>query len=198
MERLEKRDAPSLGDQPADSPGKPVVAVNRVVERGLEPGLFRFVRFESNQRVEEFADVLVELFFGDRPVGSRDQVDDADTRVDLTDELPFARPTREDVDRDAHLCEATGDRPHVDVHPTGVADARLVERTRVNGEKCHARHRRRDLEVGQAGRFKTFLHAVLSQAAVVERRQASKPSRCHARPTFICINGTSTAPNRYL
>ena len=86
--------------------------------------------------------MLVELFLRNGPIRPGDQVDHANARIDFADELPFPRPPREDVDGDAHFGQSSCDRPHVDVHPSGIPHARLVQRTRVNGEERDPGNRR--------------------------------------------------------
>ncbi len=90
--------------------------------------------------VEEIGQVVREIFFGYRPARTGLDLDEACPGADLLDGRRGGPvPARVDVDRDALLGEALRDLADVDVHPSRISSAGLVQGRGVQAENGDAR-----------------------------------------------------------
>ncbi|GAA3096283.1 hypothetical protein GCM10020254_46880 [Streptomyces goshikiensis] len=123
VHRVDERDAPALGGEPADVAGEPVVGVDEVVVAGAVsgPGL--------HHAVGEGAQLCRELLLGEALVRARVHVahEDAGGELDHGGEAALGGPG-EDLDLDVDRGEALGELHDVHVHAAGVAGAGLVQR----------------------------------------------------------------------
>jgi hypothetical protein len=151
---VHERHPPPLGGQPADLPGQPVVGVHDVVPAGLVRGL------DPQDAGGQGAQLGRQVLLGQPLERTGGDVAHGDARRELDDGRQVAAGgAGEDLHLDAEGGQPLAGLDDVDVHATGVAGARLLERRGVHGQHRHAPrvhgrqgHRRTSLSRGSLPR----------------------------------------------
>ena len=125
---VHQRHAPQIPQQPPDLPRQPVVGMHHAVAQTMAPG-------EGEHPAGERRQLGGQLGLVQALVRPGDDVDDAQIRRHLHD-LALARARGTGVHVHCHSAgrQFPARAQHVDVHPAGIAGARLLQRRGVHGD----------------------------------------------------------------